>query len=290
MKIFIPLRARGNGISGGWQFTSNIIRALKDEVEFVNDWKDCDIYFIPGPTLTERDEVKAAKEAGKKIVTRVDNIPRNSRNRNTGTPRLYDFCQMADKIIYQSEWAKDLIQPFVQKDGEIILNGVDTSIFNPVGEKMEKDGEVQYLYSQYSSDPVKMWVKAWYDFQRIYFENNNVHLWIVGREENFGSNQIEYNFDFFGGAEKKVRFLGLVEDREKMARIYRGADYLLAPNSLDACSNVVVEAYMSGCKIIGDECDHNSSTNEILEAPKKDLTLEGIAKKYMDVFERVVKK
>ncbi|MCK5493854.1 MAG: hypothetical protein KAJ14_12155, partial [Candidatus Omnitrophica bacterium] len=101
-KIFIPQRAK-TGIGGGWTFTANLVKALKDEVQFVDDWQDCDIYFIPGCTLAEREEVKQAKDKGKKIILRIDNVPRNSRNRNTGTSRLFDMAQMADEVIYQSE-------------------------------------------------------------------------------------------------------------------------------------------------------------------------------------------
>ena len=36
----------------------------------------------------------------KPVVVRVDNIPRNSRNRNTGTSRLRDFTMLADKVVY----------------------------------------------------------------------------------------------------------------------------------------------------------------------------------------------
>ena len=114
MKIYLPHRAKTGTIGGGWRFTENIIKALRNKVEWVDDLKECDLYFIPGPTLAERDEVQKAKHYNKKIVLRVDNIPRNSRNRNTGTSRLYDFAQMSDVVIYQSQWAKNFIMPFIK--------------------------------------------------------------------------------------------------------------------------------------------------------------------------------
>jgi len=129
MKIYLPKRARDGDMGGGWQFSRNIQQALADQVEFVDDPSICDIFFISGPTLATRDEGRLAKAAGKKIVLRVDNIPRNSRNRNTGTSRLYDFAQIADAIIYQSNWARDFIIPFIKRDGPVILNGADQSIF-----------------------------------------------------------------------------------------------------------------------------------------------------------------
>lgn len=285
MKIFVPASARRPLQGGGWVFTRNIMKALAGKVEFVDVLKDADIYFIPGPTLAERAEVTEAKRLGKKIVFRVDNVPRNSRNRNTGTSRLYDFAQIADSVIYQSEWAKNWIMPFVKKDGHVILNGCDTDIFKPEGEKNIKEGKPQYLYSRYNRDEIKRWEKAWYLFQMIYYDNPKAHLWIVGR---FTPEYSEYGFDFFGGAEERFRYLGLIEEQEEMARIYRAADFFLYTYEMDACSNTLVEAVMCGLKIVFDT-DDDGSAFEVVNADKKDLTLEGMGKKYLEVFKEMMK-
>ncbi len=206
MKIYIPQRAK-SGLGGGWTFTRNFIAFCEKyaDVELVDSSDNCDIYFIPGPTMADRDEVEKVKKEGKKIVLRIDNIPRNSRNRGTGTPRLYDYGQIADEVIYQSEWARSFISPFIKRDGEVIINGANEAIFKPEGDKLGKEGVHQYLYSQLSSDPLKRWEKAWYWFQKTYLLNSQSHLWIVGRPEFFGKDQLEYKFDFFGVAENYVR-------------------------------------------------------------------------------------
>lgn len=286
MKIFIPQKAE-EGLGGGWTFTRNIKKALRSSVEFVNDVKSCDLYFIPGATMSTREEVSDAKKSGRKIVLRIDNIPRNSRNRNTGTSRLYDFAQMADEVIYQSEWAREWIIPFIKKHGEVILNGTDTDIFKKEGDKYEKNGDPQYLYSRYNRDETKGWEKAWCSFQRIYFQFPKIHLWIVGQ---FSPEQKEYNFDLFGGAEKKYKYWGVIENPVEMAKIYRSADYLFVPYSMDACSNVIVEARMCGLEIIGTDLDKYSSANEILGADLEELTLESMGKKYLEVFQRACSK
>lgn len=288
MKIYLPKRAKGDGVGGGWVFSRNFQKGLNGRAEFTNIWNDCDIYFISGPTLADRDEVKRAKDRGKKIVLRLDNVPRNSRNRGTGTPRMYDFAQWADEVIYQSEWARDFLKPFTGREGVVIINGTDDEIFNEDGPSIESDGEPQYIYSQYSSDNVKMWEKAWYDFQKIYFENPKAHLWIVGRPEFMGINQIEYNFDLFGGAEDRVNYLGLVENRREMAKVYRGADYLIYPSILDACSNVVVEGRMCGLDVVYTSTDEKTSTQEIIETDKSELTLKSMCNKYLNVFNKVL--
>lgn len=283
MKIYIPQKAK-TFLGGGGSFTRNIIKALKDKVEFVSSWQDCDVYLIPGCTLAQRDEVTEAKKAGKRIILRIDNIPRNSRNRNTGTSRLYDMAQMADEVIYQSHWAREFIQPFVKKNGAVILNGVDTSIFKPEGDKYEKDGSPQYLYSRFNRDETKRWEKAWYLFQKNYFNEPSSHLWIVGK---FSPTNFEYNFDLFGGAEKRYKFWGMIEDPEEMAKIYRSADVLFMTYDMDACSNVLIEALHCRLKVLWEKVK-DSSVNEIIKTPLEKLTLEEMGRRYLEVFKKVV--
>ena len=286
MKIYLPTRARDDDIGGGWSFTRNLQQALRDKVEFITDWRKADLYFIPGCTLASIEEVSEAKKEGKKIVLRIDNIPRNTRNRNTGTSRLKAMSDMADMVVYQSMWARGWIEPFLHKDGPVILNGVDTNIFNPNGAKISREGTPQYLYSRYNRDENKRWEKAWYNFQRLYYKQPNSHLWIVGR---FGDDKRKYDFDFFGGAEKRYSYLGVVESKYRMAEIYRGTDFLLYTYSLDACSNVLIEAKMCGVKILG-PTEGDDSAWEILDADKSELTLEMMGRKYLEVFRKTIGK
>lgn len=281
MKIFIPEKAR-SGMGGGWTFTRNIIKSLSGQVEFVNKLKDCDIYFITGPTLAEKEEVKQAKEMGKKIVLRVDNAPRNSRNRNTGVSRLLQFAEMADLVIYQSNWAKNFLISFLKKEGVVILNGVDTSIFKPDGLKMPQQGEMQYLYVRSSRDEIKRWETAWYKFQMMFFENPKIHLWIAGK---FSPENEEYNFDFFGGAEKAYTYLGILDKQHEMAEIMRSADFLLCPFSFEACSNTVAEAMACGLKIIYDTRDGGGIPEQV-EAGV--ISLERMAARYLEKFNELL--
>jgi glycosyltransferase involved in cell wall biosynthesis len=280
MKIYIPKRATDNeSTGGGFTFTRNIIKGLHGKVSFVSRWQDCDIYFIPGPTLAEKEEVNEVKKASKKIVLRIDNMVRNSRNRNTGTSRLFNFAQMADVVVYQSQWAKDFIMPFIKKDGPIIYNGVDTSIFKKEGDTIKKDGNIQYLYIRSSRDETKRWEKAWYVFQTLYFLNPDAHLWIVGP---FSRENIEYNFDLFGGAEKRYKYWGVINDSSEMAKLYRSADNLLCTFSNDACSNIVAEA-MASDLVIYHEVD-SGGIKEQLNMPV--VSIEEMSKKYLEIFQR----
>lgn len=218
-----------NRTGGGWTFA----RYFADHFGQAS-YEDADIYFITSASMVQRADVKKAKEDGKKIVLRVDNAIRNSRNRNTGMTRLYDFAKWADLIIYQSEWAKKFLMPYLEKDGAVVLNGVDTNIYNDRNRTAPKDS---YLYARSSRDDGKQWIMAWY-----WFTNNNGSLEIVGK---FSGENLEYNFDFYNG--ETYRFVG---EQPSLVDSYKRNHYFLYTYLNDACSNTLLEARASGCEIV----------------------------------------
>jgi len=212
-------------MGGGWSFQNNLAKGFEHT-------EDSDIYFITSPSIVQRAEVVQAKSQGKKIVLRLDNVIRNSRNRNTGMSRMKDFCELADLVIYQSEWAKKFLMPFTKTDGPVILNGVDTSIFTPSDKP-----EGTYLYVRSSRDEGKQWIMAWY-----WMVNRPGKLEIVGK---FSPENLEYNFDFYNGED--YTFSGQQTD---MPSVYRRNKYFLYTYLNDAMSNTAIEALCSGCEII----------------------------------------
>lgn len=228
MKIHIAKHEPGR-IGGGWTFMDNLYRGISD---VVSNYENCDIYFIASPSLISRDEIYRAKQDGKKIVLRIDNAIRNSRNRNTGMSRMKDFCRMADLVIYQSQWARDFLMPFTKTDGIVILNGVDTSIFTP-SDKPDNT----YLYVRSSRDEGKGWIAAWY-----WFVNNPGKLEIVGK---FSPDNQIYNFDFYNN--ERYLFMG---EQQNMPDVYRRNKNFLYTYLNDACSNTLLEALASGCEIV----------------------------------------
>jgi len=138
LKIYIPNISQ-TAIGGGFTFLRNLKKSLKDEVEFVSTWQDCDIVFVFGITTIDKNEIHEAVKAGKKLVLRVDNIPRRSRNkRQSPAERLKEFGKLADTVVYQSEWAFAYAGYFAG-NGVVITNGVDTEIFNE--DDRESDGK-----------------------------------------------------------------------------------------------------------------------------------------------------
>lgn len=282
MRIYIPNQSK-QSVGGGWTFIRNFTKyAERAGAEFIRDYhvQKGDIYLISGATMIERKFVEEAKKAGMKIVLRVDNAPKNSRNRNTGTSRLKDFADMADLIVYQSYWAKQYLAPWLGQEGKkpetIIMNGADTDIFNTQGAKQLKEGVRQYLYAQYNRDDTKRWHEAWYHFSRSFRDHPDAHLWIVG---NFSPEQQEYNFDFF--MDEKYRYIGVLEPAD-FAEYLRATDVLLIPYYNDACSNTLIEARLCGVPKI--RANSTGGNIAIMKAPLEHLSADRMAKEYLEAF------
>jgi len=239
MKIFIP-HSEDNKTGGGWSWISNIKKAIP---EHLTSYELCDIYLIPSPSMCTKEEVDQAQADGKKIVLRVDNIVRNSRNRNTGMSRMKRFAQQANLIIYQSDFARNLLLPYLERDGVVILNSVDTSIFNPSG-RMENE-VAKFMYSRVNRDETKNWEMARLLFQQESWKRRGqTKLNIVGQ---FSNELIEYNFDFY--MDEDYNYWGVIQDPSTLASIYRDSDYFIYSYWNDACSNSLIEALCCGCVI-----------------------------------------
>jgi glycosyltransferase involved in cell wall biosynthesis len=275
MKIAI-LNESKQGIGGGWSFIANLTKGLKEIGVFLSAPDEADIVLIPSATMTSRDRVNELKAKGKKIVLRLDNIPRNSRNRGAGTTRLFDIAQVADKVIYQSRWAKEYLQPFLKRDGTIIYNGIDTNIFKPEGAAKDfvhtRNLYPVYLYSRFNRDETKGWERAWYDFQMIARQNPRAKLIIVGQ---FSDELKAYNFDFYN--KEIIEYFGVVNTPEEMAKVYRGCHVLLAPYFNDCYSNTIQEAIACGLDI---RAELSGGTPELLHNGVIDLKT--MAQKYME--------
>lgn len=250
-------------IGGGWTFSNRFAEGLGGNCQY----EEAEVYFISGPTLASHSEVAQAKQDGKKVVLRVDNAVRDSRNRGTGMSRLKAFCDVADLVIYQSKWAREFLYPFTEKDGPVILNGVDTKKFNKEGHATDES----YLYARSSRDEGKGWINAWYWYASHFPKQRDSRLDIVGK---FSGENLEWGFDFFNG--EKFRFLG---EQKDMAPIYRDCKYFLYSFWFDACSNTLLEAIASGCEIVDVHgALQTGGAPEIMEC--KDISLERMLKEY----------
>lgn len=282
VKIFLANKSEQQ-YGGGFSWISNFQTAIQqqtismDSPIVTSDYREATHYLIPSPTMVQRDEVEKAKNDGKKIILRVDNAVRNSRNRNTGMTRMKDFATWADVIIYQSQWAQNYLQPFLgnAEKSQVILNGIDTRMFHP-----GKQVEDLYMYSRFNRDETKNWEMARYTFSQIYRQNPNARLWIIGQ---FSPELVEGNFDFYAG--EQYKFWG-VQEPEMIADLLRQAEYFIYTYFNDACSNSLIEARVSGCKIV-DRYGmlKTGGAREIMEKPLELFSLERMGKEYLQVLE-----
>lgn len=287
MKISIPVDSQQK-LGGGFTFARNLEKGLKQiGIEVVSDPLQSDIAVICGPTMVSKETFQALKDKGVKIVARLDNVPRNSRNRGTGTNRLRSFAERSDKVVWQGEWAKWYLEDFIGKEGTIIHNGIDLDVFTPEGKNLNLgiERENVYLYSRYSRDETKMWEVAWYEYQLIQRKNSGAKLLIIGK---FSGENLEYNFDFFRG--ENFDFLGVVDNEESMAKVLRSTGKLLATYFNDAFSNTYMEALACGVKLY--KPNMSGGTPEMLqlwiEKGRDYFALSRMATDYAKLFETMI--
>lgn len=263
MNIRIPSVNRID-VGGASTFNRNFIKAITPFGFNVVDGGDYEILFITGATLASRDEVLEAKKQGKKIVLRIDNILEDSKNRNTGMPRLRDFAELADKVVYQSKWANNIMKPYAG-DGEVIYNGVDTDIFYPRKEK-KIWLNTRILYCKYSRNEVKNWHYVQYFWREYNLESKDDVLVLAGKFSDI-TQKINNPFEFHNG--EKWEYRGLLNPNQ-LADVMRGCDVAYLPYSFDACSNTILEAQACGLPVI---YDNTGGTREIVTFGKSQGTL-----------------
>jgi len=280
MKIYIPNTSK-QSIGGGWTFITNLKKALNTKAHFVDRWGDCDIYFIVGATITSPSEVRLARKAGKKILFRVDNVPKKSRNKRcTPHERMKELSELCDVVVYQSEWAKDYCKPLTG-DGAVVYNGVDTDIFKP-----DKDigADHRYLFAFHGKSEMKGFWTAHAYFQNVFREDVYAEFWFIN---DFGRDLPELkasNFDFWNG--EKFLHLNILDTPEKMAEIMDMCTHLIFPSIFDAAPNTVLEAMACGLDIVGYPDSTMSGTSEIVE--QGIVSLEDMGEEYYGIMKLLI--
>lgn len=285
MHIYISNQSKQT-LGGGFIFIENLKKGAKGKARFVDHWQEAHAVLVCSVTQTTREEILAAKNAKKKIIVRIDNMPKDSRNRGTAFSRMKDFGLMADVIVFQSEWAKDYVGSWLSNThgvnldkSKIIYNGVDLDYFY-YKDDPDKRGET-YLFTTYNTDENKRFPEAAYDFhlrhRKAKTEKTTIpFLKLVG---NFGKDLPGYNFDFFNG--EKINYEPPVSDRKKMADIMRTCQYIYFPAFADASPNTVGEAMACGCKPL--LINPTGGTQEVVNLFTKDkeYTIQKMADQYL---------
>lgn len=272
IKIYISNISKVS-IGGGYSFLRNFKKGMQGKAEFVNRWQDSDVVFIFSVTTIDKNEVKEAKKAGKKIVMRVDNIPRKSRNkRQNPAERLKEFGKISDLTIYQSEWAKEYAGYF-GGEGIVILNGVDKEIFNTKDRRIER--EHAYGYINYNDNPNKRFDEALYLYDmkwRKSADDVKPILRIAGNVPSIYRDNPEYNWDI--PSEAKVEYAGIFNTPEQVAFYLKGIECLIYPSFAEACPNTILEALACGCGFTG--INKTGGTQEIIDIYRDNRNVKSI--------------
>lgn len=272
-------------LGGGFIFLENLKKGSKGKCKFVDRAEDSHACLAASCTMCTREMVNQAKSLRKKFIFRIDNMPKDSRNRGTAFSRMKDFAKMADVIVFQSEWAREYVGGWLERNhgvnlenSQIIYNGVETEYFNHSDDPATR-GET-YLFTTYNTDENKRFPEAAYDFHL-----RTVKARKEGRKEptlrlvgNFGKEMPNYKFDFFDG--EKVSYSPPISDRKKMADEYRSCRYLYFPAFADASPNTVGEGVACGCEVL---LSHPiGGTQEVIrEYKKKVVSIQDMADKYL---------
>lgn len=256
MKIKVPGLSRITNVGGGGSFIKNLNKSKN--YQLVEDG-DYDLLLIAGATLTDRDTVNKAEKEGKPIILRVDNILEDSKNRNTGMPRLQEFADKASVVVYQSEWAKRLLTP-ICGEGLVIHNGVDTDIFYPAEKKPER---TRVIYSKHSRNEVKRVHEVQYFWRDYNIDKKGDELVLIGR---FAREYFEINnpFEFHNG--EIFKYEGMIDNQKKLADLLRSCSVAFLPYFADACSNTVLECQACGLPVL--YCGYGG-TREIVQHGKE---------------------
>lgn len=279
MKIYLNIPPKDK-VGGGFSFVRNFLKGINGRAEIVSRWEDCDVFFICGVTIANEGEIRAARLAGKKIVFRVDNVPRKSRNRrSTPHERMKEYAELSDVVVYQSEWAKWYCEPLCG-EGTVIYNGVDLEIFSPM--KSVQNAH-RYLFVYHGKNEQKQFWAAHQIFQREHrlFPKQS-EFWFIN---DFGSELAglqDANYDFWNG--EKFEHLPKISEPIEMADLMRMSKFLIYPAIADASPNVVLEARACGMEIIGHPDKTVSGTAELLD-PSLDISLSRMVDEYLNLFE-----
>lgn len=267
MKIFIADDARPQQ-GGGWSWEQNFRKGMGDSI--TSDYNESTHVMIPGASMIKPEVAEQAKKDGKTVILRCDNFLKHSRNQGKGMSRMQRMAAVADLVVYQCQWSKDILDDFLgHPRSTIIYNGVDLDIFKPDGDTIRFDTTNTHLYASASKGDNKGWDTCWYEYQEIQKKEPDAMLLIAGK---VSTEVMNYGFDFFQG--ERYQYLGMITEPQRMATIYRSSRKFFCVAQYDCYSNAALEAALCGCEWIRPSM--TGGMPELLANLKKGRDLNGI--------------
>lgn len=274
-------------VGGGWSFLRNFKKGLEEAGHKISS-ENYDLSMVCGATMVTRQQWEEAKN--KPRVLRADGIPEDFRNRGTGWSRIRDYANEANLVIYQSEFSKNTTGRLLKKDGSIIMNGVDTSVFKPDGPTDSKFGSPSIIYNHFRNDPNKRFQEVIERFRQYKIDNPKSAITFIG---DYPKDQVRWTEKWdFGMLDYKQdadwRYLGIIKDRKELAKKLRSAEFFAWPSFADPCPNTLIEALSCGLQPIWTNL--YGSTDEIHNKfkDKYDFSLSNMIRQYIKEFEKLL--
>lgn len=162
--------------------------------------------------------------------------------------------RLAHATVFQTRYCRSLYtkgvktifgfeHPYEIRNGHLIMNGVDTEVFNHKGDKFKLEGKIKIFHVATTGMTRKGLGKV-LEYANILKENPDIHFYLIGKQEQdpvFGG-----DIEKFGNVTK----IGHINDRYLLAKYYRSGDILLYPTINDCSSNVILEAMSCGMPVI----------------------------------------
>jgi glycosyltransferase involved in cell wall biosynthesis len=147
-----------------------------------------------------------------------------------------------------------------------LMNSVDIEVFHPVGSDTEKKA-LRLLHSLPEDEKILLFVGSviWRKGVDLMIESlikaqreyGKLYLVIVGARYRKENPSIDEEFVnklqskiIENGLRKKVKFVGLIQDRDRLAEIYRASDIFIFPSRNEGLGNVVLEAMACALPVI----------------------------------------
>jgi glycosyltransferase involved in cell wall biosynthesis len=257
LKIGFPISPEGRGGTRTWLRAFSNYCVSKGHQVFFNHDEKVDV-FITLAYYSPPNKLLELKARSTKIIYRMDGIYFNYLVGSKEATKQYNdllanSMKCADKIIYQSEFAKVMAKELFdgqELPGVVIYNGADTKKFKNEGDILDRPIDKKIILSiAYWGTPLM----AEYSINHIikiaqqFKDMNNMEFWILGEAYPHVEELI-----------KKVNLSNITRfdlknpiTRENMPKYIRTSDLVLHTRPNDACSNLIIEAMNVGKPIVG---------------------------------------